>query len=217
MPCVIIGYNQLTYIKLMVKQLEKYTNDIIIIDNNSSYGPLLEYYKNEYKYTLLRQKENYGHKVYEKNFMNKIVGDMYILTDPDIEFNKEMPDNWIESLIKISNYFQAEKTGLALLYDAPDIRTDCICFGKNIYDWESQYWIYKFYYKNFEIYSAALDTSTCLVNKQNKNSGHYRVAGNFLAKHLPWHKNFEKNIPKDEYDCYLKNNVSSNYFKLSKK
>ena len=149
--------------------------------------------------------------------MNKIVGDMYILTDPDIEFNKEMPDDWIESLIKISNYFQAEKTGLALLYDAPDIRTDCICFGKNIYDWESQYWIYKFYYKNFEIYSAALDTSTCLVNKQNKNSGHYRVAGNFLAKHLPWHKNFEKNIPKDEYDCYLKNNVSSNYFKLSKK
>ena len=217
MPCVIIGYNQLTYIKLMVTQLEKYTNDIIIIDNNSSYSPLIEYYRSEYKYTLLKQKENYGHKVYEKNFMNKIVGDMYILTDPDIEFNKEMPDNWIESLVKISNYFQAEKTGLALLYDAPDIRTDCICFGKNIYDWESQYWIYKFYYKNFEIYSAALDTSTCLVNKQNKNSGHYRVAGNFLAKHLPWHKNFEKNIPKDEYDCYLKNNISSNYFKLSKK
>ena len=61
---VIIGFNQYTYIKNMVKQLEKYTNDIVIIDNNSTHPELIDYYKNDYKYTLLKMDKNYGYKVY---------------------------------------------------------------------------------------------------------------------------------------------------------
>ena len=210
--CVIIGFNQPTYIKQMVKQIELYTNDIVIIDNNSDFKPLLDYYNNEYKYTLLRIKTNLGHKVYEKSFMDKIVGDVFILTDPDLEFNKKLPNNFIESMVNISNYYQAEKVGFALLYDAPDIRTDVKAFGKSIKDWEKQYWTYKFYYQEYEIWSAAIDTTFCLVNKQNKG-GHYRIAGDYLCKHLPWHVGFEKQIPKDEFENYLRNNVSTNYWK----
>jgi hypothetical protein len=214
MTCVIIGYNQPTYIKKMVKQLELYTNDIVIIDNNSNFGSLLEYYEKEYKYTLLKMKSNLGHKVYEKSFMDKIIGDIFILTDPDLEFNKNLPNNFIENMINISNYYQAEKVGFALLYDAPDIRTDVMAFGKSIKEWEKKYWTYKYYYPGFEndIWSAAIDTTFCLVNKQNKG-GHYRIAGNYLCKHLPWHIGFEKEIPKDEFENYIKNNVSTNYWK----
>ena len=214
MSCVIIGFNQPTYIKKMVEQLERYTNDIIIIDNNSDFKPLLDYYKNDYKYTLLKMKSNMGHKVYEKPFIEKIVGDIFILTDPDLEFNKNLPNNFIEDMINISNYYQAEKVGFALLYDAPDIRTDVKAFGKSIKEWEKQYWTYKYYYPGFknDIWSAAIDTTFCLINKQNKG-GHYRIAGDYLCKHLPWHNGFEKIIPKDEYDHYLKNNVSTNYWK----
>jgi hypothetical protein len=212
MTCVIIGYNQPTYIKNMVKQLEKYTNDIVIIDNDSNFKPLIEYYGKEYPYTLLKMKSNLGHKVYEKSFMEKIIGDVFILTDPDLEFNKKLPDNFIENIIKISTYYQAEKVGFALLYDAPDIRTDIKAFGKSIKEWEKQYWTYKFYYPDHEIWSAALDTTFCLINKQNKG-GHYRIAGNYLCKHLPWHIGFEKQIPKDEFDNYMNKNVSTNYWK----
>ena len=214
MTCVIIGYNQPTYIKKMVKQLEPYTNDIVIIDNNSNFGPLLEYYENEYKYTLLKMKSNLGHKVYEKVFMDKIIGDIFILTDPDLEFNKNLPTNFIENMINISNYYQAEKVGFALLYDAPDIRTDVMAFGKSIKEWEKKYWTFKYYYPGFEndIWSAAIDTTFCLVNKQNKG-GHYRIAGNYLCKHLPWHIGFEKEIPTIEFENYTKNNVSTNYWR----
>jgi hypothetical protein len=212
MTCVIIGYNQPTYIKKMVKQLEKYTNDIVIIDNDSNFKPLIEYYEKEYPYTLLKMKSNLGHKVYEKSFMEKIIGDVFILTDPDLEFNKNLPDNFIENIIEISTYYQAEKVGFALLYDAPDIRTDIKAFGKSIKEWEKQYWTYKFYYPDHEIWSAALDTTFCLINKQNKG-GHYRIAGNYLCKHLPWHNGFEKQIPKDEFDNYMNKNVSTNYWK----
>ena len=214
MTCVIIGFNQPTYIKKMVKQLEIYTNDIVIIDNNSTFEPLLKYYDNEYKYTLLKMKANLGHKVYEKPFMEKIVGDIYILTDPDLEFNKKLPKDFIENMINISNYYQAEKVGFALLYLATDIRPDIKAFGKTIKEWEKQYWTYKYYYPGFDhdIWSAAIDTTFCLINKQNKG-GHYRIAGDYLCKHLPWHIGFEKEIPKDEFEYYMRNNVSTNYWK----
>jgi hypothetical protein len=212
MSAVIIGYNQPTYIKKMVNQLEKYTNDIIIIDNCSTYTPLLEYYK-EYKYTLLRQNKNYGHEVYKNIFMDKVVGPIYILTDPDIEFNKNLPNNFIEELVNISNYYQAERVGFALLYNTNDIRNECIHQGKSITNLESVNWIYKFLYKDYEIYSGKIETTTCLINRNNKGD-HYRIAGNYTCKHKPWHKNFEKEMPYEEYYNYLNNNISTIYWKI---
>jgi hypothetical protein len=134
MTLVIIGFNQYTYIKNMVEQLEKYTNDIVIIDNNSTFPELLKYYENEYKYNLIKMDKNYGHKVYEKSFINYIIGDIYFLTDPDLEFNKNLPDNFIEKMIDISSYYEAEKVGFALLIDSDDIRNDIKSFGKSIID-----------------------------------------------------------------------------------
>jgi hypothetical protein len=211
---VIIGYNQYTYIKKMVEQVEKFTNDIIIIDNNSNYPKLLDYYETEYKYSLLKQEKNYGHKIMEikQSLFNNLLGDIYILTDPDLEFNKSLPINFIDELVKISNYFQAEKVGFALLIDSPDIRQDVKSFGKSIVEWEKQYWCYKLYYPNHEIYNSAIDTTFCLVNRQNKG-GHYRVAGDYVCKHLPWHNNFEKELYEGEFEHYLKNNISTNYWK----
>jgi len=55
----------------------------------------------------------------------------------------------------------------------------------------------------------------CLINKQNKGgwNGHYRIANNYLCKHLILHVGFEKEIPNDEFEYYTKNNVSTNYWK----
>ena len=212
MSVIIIGYNQYTYIKNMVSQLEKYTTDIIIIDNCSTYPKLLEYYEKEYKYTLLKMDKNYGHSVYNKNFINRIIGDIYILTDPDIEFNENLPSTFIIDMINILTHFEAERIGFALEINSPFIRSDCKSFGKTIVEWEKQYWIYKLYYSNFEIYNAAVDTTFCLVNKKNKG-GHYRVAGNFIAKHLPWYIDFDKKLCIGEYEYYLNNNISTNYWK----
>src|SRR5581483_8109921 len=61
LTAVIIAYNQPTYIKNMVTQLEKLTSDIVIIDNNSNSPSLLEYYDKSYKYTLFKMHSNLGH------------------------------------------------------------------------------------------------------------------------------------------------------------
>jgi FkbM family methyltransferase len=217
MPAVIIGYNQYTYIKNMVQQLEKYTTDIIVVDNNSSYAPLLNYYNDEFHYTVLKQETNYGHKVYFKDFIQSLVGDVYVLTDPDLQFNANLPQHFLETLVDISNHFGAEKVGFALCIDAPDIRTDLFYRGISLQNWEGQFWKTKLDYpvdSHLELYSAEIDTTFCVVNKAFKEAKKWiRVAGDYTCLHLPWHKNFDAILDPGEFEAYLSNNISTSWFR----
>jgi FkbM family methyltransferase len=212
LTALVIGYNQFTFIKNMVAQLEKYTSDIIVVDNNSDYQPLLDYYKNDFNYTLLKKKHNFGHAVYTQDSVQKLVGDLYVLTDPDLQFNPKLPDNFLQNLIDISNHFDSRRVGFALFIDSDAIRTDITYAGHSIKSWESQFWKNKLVYSpnlNIELYSADIDTTFCLINRRFP---HYpiRVAGEYTCFHIPWHKNFQNYLEEGEYESYLKNNVSTN-------
>lgn len=217
-PVVIIGYNQYSYIKNMVEQLEKYTSDIIVIDNNSDYQPLLNYYKNDFKYTLLKQKTNFGHDVYSYDFVQNLIGDIYILTDPDLQFNSKLPKDFIKTFLDISFYFNARKVGFALSIDSNDIRTDISYGGKTIKELESAYWKIKLSYPNnssLKLFDAPIDTTFCLINKRSENLSHIRVAGDYTCLHLPWYRNFLDKLQEGEYEAYMQNNISSCWFKKS--
>lgn len=219
MPVIIIGYNQLTFIRKMVEQLEKYTSDIIVVDNASTYPPLLEWYKNEFRYTLLRQRKNFGHGVYRSESIQKLAGEVYILTDPDLLFNPCLPDSFIQELVEISNYFKSCKVGFALLIDSDDIRNDVLFAGHTIKQWESQFWVNKLFYPlkpNLELYSADIDTTFCLINKRFSNSP-IRIGGQYTCIHIPWMKGFEHLLGDGEYASYLQNNISTNWFKVKGK
>ena len=214
-PAVIIAYNQYTYIKNMVEQLEKYTTDIIIIDNNSTYKPLLEYYENDFKYSLLRQKTNLGTFIIEDDFIRSLIGDMYILTDPDIQVNPRLPNNFIQILMDLSFYFKAHKVGFALSIDSQDIRTDILLYGQTIKEWESKFWKNPLTYPvnaGLELYGAPVDTTFCLVNNTFADKENIRIAGDYTCFHLPWHLNFKNLLTDGEYEAYLENNKSTNWF-----
>jgi hypothetical protein len=214
MPVFIIGYNQVTYIKNMVNQLEKYTSDITVIDNKSFFQPLRDYYEKEFKYTLLRQNANYGCWVWNRPEIQKLAGDLFILTDPDLRFNPKLPDDFIEQLLAVSNYFEANRVGFALLIDADDIRTDVFLYGKSIKQWERRFWRERLIYPPdpaLELYDADIDTTFCLINKRHRE-GRIRVAGDFTCVHIPWHKGFEKDLSEGEFTSYQKGNNSTNFW-----
>ena len=213
MSIVIIGFNQYTYISKMVKQLESLTNDIIIIDNKSDYDPLLEYYETEYKYTLLKMDKNYGHKVYETTFIISLLGNMYIITDPDLKFNEKLPKNCIQEMVKVSNDHKAGRVGFALLIDTDDIRPGLSYAGMPLKQWEGRFWVNKIYHPTLDLYSAPIDTTFCLLNMNNNHKGlSIRVGGDYICKHLPWHNNYYLELLDDEYDHYLLNNRSTNFW-----
>jgi hypothetical protein len=218
-PVYIIAYNNLYYVKKMVNQLEKYTKNINIIDNKSTYQELLDYYENEYKYVLIKMPKNCGHIVYLKEFFYQLP-EKFIITDPDLELNPELPNNFIAEMDKISEKYKVWKVGFALdISDHDKMFPDKDYLdGYSIYDFESQYWKEEIE-KN--IYVGGIDTTFCLCNKKYLKNSQYvpalRMAGNFTAKHLPWYIDNWKNFPQSEIDFYDKNNISSTIMKLVKR
>ncbi len=215
---VVIGYNQSTFIKNMVAQLERFTSDIVVIDNNSTFKPLLDYYQNDFKYTLLKQNFNHGHLVYALPSIQQLVGDIHILTDPDLRFNPNLPGDFIKDLISISNYFEAERVGFALDIFSDDIRTDIVLNGYTIKGWENQFWANKLLFppkEHLDLYAAPIDTTFCLFNRRFKKNTHIRIGGDFTCTHIPWVKGFQNDLEENEYETYLEDNRSSNWYKVN--
>lgn len=220
-PTVIISWNQLSFVKNMVEKLKKYKNPIIILDNNSTFKPLFEYYKEikeelGIKITIKLLKENYGSNVYLK--LKHRLPKVFMLSDPDIDINEKMPENFAEILYKLSNKYRVYKVGLALKLKDKEKFVRCAKKGNPLYEYQLQYWKEKIPNKEYELYRAAVDTTFCLINSKYKVKGinpimpAIRIAGNFTARHLPWYKNLLKDmIPSDELYMYFKNNESSTF------
>ena len=105
-PIFIINFNRLSYVKKQVSMLiSKGYNNIHIIDNNSSYTPLLKWY--EYCHVdVIRLKRNYGHKVFWKcDLFEKYRIEFYVITDPDVEPICECPDNLVQIFLNILRFF----------------------------------------------------------------------------------------------------------------
>jgi hypothetical protein len=213
-PIFIISWNQYTYVKSMVEQLLQYPNmKIYIIDNASTYTPLLEYLKQidgQNNIKVLYQPENYGHRVYERPEIYELGGEMYIVTDPDLKLNPKMPKNFLEIMSGLSEQYKTNKIGLAL-----DIKNDIdttktlngqpgVTFAIN----ESKYWEDPIKDPKYELYRAPIDTTFALINKKyrilGKMDNSIRIAGDFTAVHRPWTIANKTEVPAEEMEYYLK-------------
>ena len=240
-PLFIISYNQYTYLKSMIEQLSKYPGmTLYVIDNKSTYPPLIEYLKQletEGNVKVLYQPENYGHSVYERDEIIALGGDKYVVTDPDLLLNSNLPMNFIELLSNISDKYKASKVGFALEIKSninlskkvkvKDTDADIVGSylwkgreGMTIPEWEAQFWKEKIDDPDYELYRADIDTTFALINKLYYNKGSrdnsIRVAGNFTAVHRPWLVDYEKEFKEGEYEFYLGNDNKSSTIKLWK-
>lgn len=208
-PVYIISFNHLSYLKQMIGWLEKYNfKNINVIDNNSSYQPLLEYLKG-LKYTVHHMDKNYGHGVFwcSGKFDDVIKNSFYIVSDPDIAANENLRHDFIQEFFRLlGEHPNVIKIGFALEKDdLPDTETNAI-----VRKWEQQFWERKLK-DELEIYDANIDTTFALYRpgKLKINSPLFfkaiRVAGNFTARHLPWY--FLNNTT--EEDCYYFNSSDS--------
>ena len=213
-PVFIISYNQYTFVKSMVEQLQPYTNNVYVIDNKSTYEPLIEYLKeiDGKNATVLWMPENYGHKVYERDEIIALGGEKYIVTDPDLLLNPNLPPNFIDILAELSDKYKTNKIGFAL-----DIKENINLTkkfnGKTLPEHESPYWSQPVPDPNYTLYIAVIDTTFALINKKYYVKGDLnnsiRVAGDFTCVHRPWLNNWESDLQPGELDHYLNANNKS--------
>jgi hypothetical protein len=79
-PIIVICWNELTYVRNMVNQLKHFNHPIILLDNHSTFAPLLEYYKEikrelGSKIEIRMLKKNYG------NIIKNLPKNYYLLID----------------------------------------------------------------------------------------------------------------------------------------
>ncbi len=190
-PIVINNCNRLTYLKKLIDWLtENGYKNIFILDNASTYPPLLEYYK-QCKHKIIYLVENTGYLALWKNkFFDEVKNGYYVYTDPDVVPGNDCPSDLVYQLYEVLNkYPDIEKTGAALLInDLPDHNKAKL----KVIGAENGYWK-KEVSKN--IYDAPVDTTFALYRPLAFGNAEeckgYRLGGVYSMHHLPWYEDSE--------------------------
>lgn len=186
-PIIINNYNRLEYPLQLIEALELlgYRN-LYIIDNKSTYPPLLEYY-DRCPYRVFRLDENVGHlSLWKTGIYKKFRNQWFIYTDSDIVPGRNCPADFAERLYRLAMKYGALKVGFALhIDDLPD----CYENKNRVVAWERLFWENPV---EPDVYEAEIDTTFALYrpNIQQRGIDHglnLRVGGDMAAHHLPWY------------------------------
>jgi FkbM family methyltransferase len=219
-PIIIISHNNHKYVANTIRQIlyirKELPTHIIVLDNNSIDKETVEYLRSiegvpniEVKYYPTNPGPWLNNQCHEDIYA--LLPDTFILTDPDLSFNEQLPSNFIEVLESLSNKYKCNKIGFALdISDFNDKMFQYTYFNnKNIQEWESQFWVDKLNDTDYELYKSYIDTTLYFTNKNYNNTLHIRVAGNFTAKHLPWYIDDTVMTHYERYIQYLQTNKYS--------
>ncbi|MHB1954515.1 MAG: glycosyltransferase family 2 protein [Sulfobacillus sp.] len=212
-----IAHDNYTYVKNMIEQLGKFTQRIVVIDNASTYEPLLVLYdklKTVPHIEIWRMKENHGYRVYMRPEVVDRLPDFFALTDPDLLFNPQMPEDALDLLAQLVRERLLVKAGLAL--DLENLDEELIAAdGRTVRQWEWVFWqnsagsLRLSSGERVPMYEAPIDTTFAVYHKKLLLDGGFamepcvRVAGRFTCRHLPWER--QTQVPPYEEAFYHRN------------
>jgi hypothetical protein len=211
-PIIINNFNRLDSMRQLIESLEKrgYTN-IFIIDNLSTYQPLLEYY-NTCKYTVFRLESNIGmNALWGSGLIKKFRNDYFVYTDSDMVPVDECPDDFLDFFLQtLKKHRLAQKVGFSLKID--DL-PDCYAMKDTVISEEQKY----FRYQHDELlYWAPIATTFALYRPRAKRiHGNYyiemyRTGYPYMAVHLPWY--MDSKNPDQESIYYMNQKLVATWY-----
>lgn len=195
--CLIINYNRISLPVQLAHWCFNNGLEPVIIDNNSDYIPLLEYYAQRCPFQVLRMEQNYGHQVvWTQNILQRLgIKDKYIVTDPDLDCSN-IPADFLEVLEEgLRRYPQFDKCGFSLETEGAT--------SQGIIDWESQFWKYPL---DDRYFNAAIDTTFALYKTPAFSYKGIRTNRPYTAIHVPWTYDHVRDLPADEQHYYRTQN-----------
>lgn len=228
-PVIVPVFNLVSYAKFMVEQLENYNiNSFIICDNNSSYPPMIEYLEELSKtHRVVRFEDNLGPRVFAetKEFLS-IMPEYFIISDPDLVFNKELPNRFLDKMKRILDMYGVSKVGFAI--DIQETK-DKFFDAHQVARWEGSYWerTVEMYPEKDPLYPAPIDTTFCMYKKQSvinelrlnpmgiTSTSALRIGGRFTCEHMGWWK--EQPLTKEEEEYYNTTQVWASTYNEKKK
>jgi hypothetical protein len=220
LPVYINNFNRLTYMLKLIQWLEQIPYvEIIILDNNSTYQPLLEWYKTT-KHEVIYLGKNVGHHALWEHRSNKQIpyqrlGDWFVYTDADVVPREDCPLDVFKYLRQIMlRNRDVTKVGLGIeIEDIPDHYP----LKGQVQSWEHQYWAEdKLISPN--LYRVNTDTTMALYNKHRVSFTNLqnppphvrdvpdyaiRTGYPYIIRHLPWY--VDANNLTDEEKFFMEN------------
>lgn len=206
--CFIINYNRLHYPRRMADYLAGCKGIVpVIVDNNSDYPPLLEYYETT-PHEVMRLDHNHGQvAVWYCGALDEYdISERYVVTDPDLEIDR-IPRDWLQVLGEgLDRYDFAWKVGFGLrIDDLPDTPV-----GREARMVEAPHWAYPL---DGLYYQAHIDTTFCLYRTRINHIAAVRTGEPYVARHLPWYWASLADVPPDElYYMQSTKTIGSNYW-----
>lgn len=228
-PVFLIVYNLLTPLQQMVKDIWRMGGIPILIDNQSTYPPLLDWV-NEVKdrddLIYHRMEKNYGprivhtmasdkyspdwqkiQEVYKEKSGEELKRNFVFISDSDLDLSA-IPDDGLQVLYKIAQTNmnslgrRYKKIGFSLrIDDLPDTEA-----GRYTKQWESHFYQTKRQVAGYYAYEALLDTTFQIYMPQLRFTGTFfgpalRLAEPYIARHIPWY--WTEESLNDEIRYYL--------------
>ena len=188
-PILIVCRDRLTPLRELVQWLEAAGHqEIVMIDNDSTYEPLLGYYESTL-HRVIRLAENAG--PYKSIWDNKSVAELtdkrpFVVTDSDVVPDEMCPFDGVDYLGWVLQRFPGYvKAGFGLRID--DLPT-WYELSENVRDWESNYWLRPI---RRGLYHAKIDTTFALYRAGSAFSygPAIRTGAPYVARHAPWYSN----------------------------
>lgn len=209
-PIFIICRDRLEPLEKLIDWLEKHgLRKIVLIDNDSLFPPLVEYF-DKTPYQVLKLYRNVGHtSPWTLSIVRALIPDeFYVVTDPDVIPIEECPSDVMSYFLGVHKRFAAyQKVGFGLRIDDLPNKYP---LKQQVIDWETQFWQQKL---DDEIYEAGVDTTFALYKPFTyfyMLHPSIRTGYPYVARHLPWYTS-PKEVTKEEefYRARLDQSINS--------
>jgi glycosyltransferase involved in cell wall biosynthesis len=199
---LIPSHNNASHVRRMLAQLRaRGLHNLVVVDNGSSTAEMQDFLRSVATTAkVVRLTENRGPRdIFLSDATYRWLPDLFCVTDPDLEFNPNLPDDFLPELAELTERFMVGKAGFSLdIENRAEMRDeDFEIDGKSykIWEWEEQFWQNRIGTtgSNDPVYRADIDTTFALYNKRYFDRENHleavRVAGNYTCRHLPWYRN----------------------------
>lgn len=189
------------------------SQEIIILDNDSSYEPLIKWYKEIENKVDIRYLTNEGHLAIWATAIYKELGEYFIYTDSDMELNENMPDDYQLVMYNLLQKYEMNKVALAIkIDDLPNHYR----YKNQVVRNEGRWWLEQV---EPDVYKADTDTTFALMRNIGDNTYRsLRIAKNdFICKHVPFYIDLDNLDEEEQY--YIDNigeRVTTQYTKQHK-
>ena len=208
-PVIINNRNLLTWPKAMVERIQRYegVGEIVIVDNESTYPPLLEWYA-----TNPCRIERHGNVGIAAPWIKQTVAGLnsnfYVVTDPDMGL-EDTPDDTLLYLKDRMMSLNIDKIGLGLDWQRVEDKSP---YYKRLRLYEKDRWE-KSPVQNDVYMDVQIDTTFALYRHPVYFIGGASTTFPYVARHYPWEFSLEEARANEEFMYYMNHATSASSYK----